>query len=445
MTMHVRKQQLLAHAARLPRNLETKDGDVSLIEIKKSVEDFMKGFETFKSKNDERLTEIEKKGTSDVVTREELDKLNTALSEIKTDVNAAIAKLNRPRLDSKGKEVSPDVAEYSKKFEDYFRKGMYAESGRQGYDEFCELQKKALNTQVAADGGFAVRPEMENTIDEVVKLVSPIREMASVRQIGTAVYKKLVNMHGTSSGWVGETGDRPQTDNSKLIELSFPAMEVYAMPAATQAMLDDAFFNIDQWIADEVSLEFASQEGAAFVNGNGVKQPFGFLAYPNVANASYAWGKVGYVASGAAGDYKTTDTPPKGADPIVDLFHALLPAYRKNASWAMNNSTLAKTRKLKDGQGNYLINTSFANDGIVERIMGKPVMEVPDMPDPADGTMSLAFADFKRAYLIVDRVGIRTLRDPYTSKPYILFYTTKRVGGGIQNFEAIKLMKFATS
>ncbi|HTN60741.1 MAG TPA: phage major capsid protein [Devosia sp.] len=444
MTMNVR-QRMLAGAVRLPHNLERKDADASLIEIKKNVETFMTGFEVFKTKNDERLAQIETKGSSDVVTRESLEKLNAELTQIKSDVNAAMAKMNRPKLDSKGREIDPEVAEYSKKFEDYFRKGKYSESGREGYDEFRALEKKALNTQVGTDGGFAVRPEMENTIDATVKDVSPIRDMASVRQIGTAVYKKLVNDHGATSGWVGETGDRPQTEASKLLELAFPAMELYAIPAATQGMLDDSFFNVDQWIADEVSLEFASQEGNAFVSGNGVKMPFGFLAYPSVANSSYAWGKVGYVATGASGDFKTTDTPPAGADPIVDLFHALRPAYRKNASWAMNNSTLAKARKLKDGQGNYLINTSFANDGIVDRLLGKPVIEVPDMPDPTANSLSIAFADFKRAYLIVDRVGIRTLRDPYTNKPYVLFYTTKRVGGGIQNFEAIKLMKFAAS
>jgi len=444
MTLHV-KSAALAGAARL--RLERKDDTGSVLEIKKSFDDFMRGFETFKTKNDEALAELKKRGTQDVVTKEELDKLNNSLNEIKADINAELAKLKRPAaiLDSKGKPITPEMQEYTRRFEEYVRGGYGETKGTAEFRELVELQKKAMNIATDTDGGFLARPEMETAIDATVKLVSPIRDIATVRTIGGVSYKKLVSVHGTASGWVGEQDSRPQTQAPQLKEVDFPAMELYAMPAATSDLLDDSFVNIDQWLADEVSLEFATQEGAAFVLGNGTKKPFGFLAYPTVANASYSWGNVGYVPTTATGAFASTNP----ADALVDLFHSLKTAYRKNGLFLMNNTTLGATRKLKDGQGNYLVHTkltiSSTDGGMVESIMGKPVLEVPDMPDPAANSLSIAFGDFKRAYLIVDRAGIRVLRDPYSAKPYVLFYTTKRVGGGIQNYEALKLLKFAVS
>lgn len=420
---------------------ETKDADPATVahDIKQGFDDFQRLWAVFQTKNEARLKQIEGRG-EDAVTKAELKAINDALDALKSEVNAQIVEMKRHPL-AGGATLNPDQAEYAKAFEEYFRNGYGEQKGSADYRALRALERKAMSTQSDTDGGFTARPELETVIDATVKQVSPIRDLATVRVIGAKTYKKLVNTHGTDSGWVGEVGSRPQTLGPALKELDFPAMELYAMPAATSDLLDDAFVDIDQWLADEVALEFARQEGAAFVAGDGNKKPTGFLAYDTVADASYAWGKIGYVVTGAAGGFAASNP----ADALVDLYHALKPAYRTTAAWAMNAATLAAVRKLKDGQGNYLIARDFGAEGIVERILGCPVTEVPDMPDPAAASLSIALADFKRAYLIVDRKGVSVLRDPYTCKPYVLFYTTKRVGGGVQNYEAIKLLKFAAS
>jgi HK97 family phage major capsid protein len=212
------------------------------------------------------------------------------------------------------------------------------------------------------------------------------------------------------------------------------------MPAASQTLLDDSIVNIDEWLAEEVRLAFAEQEGTAFVTGDGTNKPKGFLKYTTVANASWAWEKIGYITTGKSAGFAETDP----ADKLLDLIYAAKAPYRANGTFLMNRSTVAAVRKLKDGQGNYLWQPSNA-PGEAASLMGYPVAESEDMPDIAADAFAIAFGDFARGYLIVDRAGIRVLRDPYSSKPYVLFYTTKRVGGGVQDFDAIKLLKFAES
>ncbi len=225
-----------------------------------------------------------------------------------------------------------------------------------------------------------------------------------------------------------------------LAELSFPAMELYAMPAATATLLEDSAVNIDEWIAQEVEQVFAQQEGAAFVNGEGAAQPKGFLKYTTVANASWEWAKIGYVATGEAGAFPDEDP----SDVLIDLVYALKAGYRQNGSFVMNRKTQSAIRKFKDESGGYLWQPPSGADGRAT-LMSFPVVEAEDMPDVAANSYSVAFGDFNRGYLVVDRQGVRVLRDPYSAKPYILFYTTKRVGGGVQDFDAIKLLKFAAS
>jgi HK97 family phage major capsid protein len=239
---------------------------------------------------------------------------------------------------------------------------------------------------------------------------------------------------------VAETASRPQTASQTIDAVSFPTAELYAMPAATAAFLDDAAVDVGQWIADEVNAAFAAQEGTAIVSGDGSNKPTGFLHYTAVADADWSWGNLGYVATGVSGALPAS-TP---SDILVDLVYALKAGYRQNGSWVMNRKTQGALRKLKDADDNYLWQPAAAPDGRAT-LMGFPLVEAEDMPDIAAGSTSIAFGDFRRGYLVVDRTGVNVLRDPFSAKPYVLFYTTKRVGGGVQDFAAIKLLKFAAS
>jgi HK97 family phage major capsid protein len=261
-----------------------------------------------------------------------------------------------------------------------------------------------------------------------------------VREISGGIYKKPFMTAGPATGWVGETDSRSQTTSPTLDALSFPAMELYAMPAATATLLDDSAVNIDEWIASDVELTFAVQEGAAFVNGDGSSKPKGFLNYTTVANTSWVWGSLGYVASGSAGAFPSSDP----SDVLVDTIYALKAGYRQNGTFVMNRKTQAVIRKFKDTGGAYLWQPPGA--GGRARIAD----DVPAGRGRGHAGHCREFAvdrvrRFQARHLIVDRLGVRVLRDPYSAKPYVLFYTTKRVGGGVQDFDAIKLVKFAAS
>ncbi len=290
------------------------------------------------------------------------------------------------------------------------------------------------------DGGYLVPPEVETQIGQRLTAISPIRAIAGVRTISGNVYKKPFMTAGPAVGWVGETDARTQTASPTLDELTFPAMELYAQPAATATLLEDSAVNIDQWIAQEVEQVFAAQEGTAFVSGDGSNKPKGFLAYTAVDNDSWTWGDIGYVPSGSAGAFPASNP----SDRMVDLIYAVNAGYRQNAVFVMNRKTQSAIRKFKDTAGNYLWQPPAAAGGRAS-LMTFTVIESEDMPDIAANSLSIAFGDFNRGYLVVDRAGVSVLRDPYTAKPYVLFYTTKRVGGGVQDFDAIKLMKFAAS
>jgi HK97 family phage major capsid protein len=399
-------------------------------ELKEAFGEFMTAFEAFKAANDERLDQIERRAT-DTVTADKVERLNQAVDEQKRALDEMVLAGQRPPLGVSPAQA-PGAREHKSAFERYVRKG---DAG--GLDRF---EVKALSSQSDPDGGYLVPRETENAIDRVLAKVSPMRAIATVRQIGAASFRKPIATAGADSGWVGETVSRSETNAPPIGVVEFPAMELYAMPSATQSLLDDAYINIEQWLADEVQTVFAEQEGAAFVSGDGVNRPRGFLTYATVADASWAWNRIGYIASGAAGAFASSNP----SDALIDLAYAPRQGYRANGHWLMNRKTEAAVRKLKDGQGNYIWQPGTA-PGQPATLLGYPVQEAEDMPDIAANAYAIAFGDFARGYLIVDRVGVRVLRDPYSAKPYILFYTTKRVGGGVQNFEAIKLMKFALS
>ena len=397
-------------------------------EAREVVREMMVAFEAFKSANDERLIEVEKKAAADALLEEKVARIDQALVGAQAKLDRMMAQARRPQMG--GEAVEPVSApEVKAAFDGYLKTGSVA-----------GLEVKAGLSSGASSGGYVVPPETERAIERRLMAVSPMREICAVRTVASGVFKKPVSTAGVVAGWVAETAARPETDPATLALLEFPAADLYANPAATQALLDDAMVDLDEWLAGEVEDAFAAQETSAFVSGNGVNKPKGFLAYDTVADSAHEWGKIGYVASGAAGDFAASNP----ADKLIDLIYAPKAQYRANGRFVMNRKTVSAVRKFKDADGHYVWQPA-QRLGETASLMGYPVTEIETMPDVAAGSLSIAFGDFQRGYLIVDRAGVRVLRDPFTAKPYVLFYTTKRVGGGVQNFDAIKVMKFAAS
>jgi HK97 family phage major capsid protein len=395
--------------------------------------EMLRAFDDFRDANDERLAQIERK-RGDVLLEEKVRRINDTIDAQQRRIDDLALKGARPSLGqashAEGGASSPAACEHKSAFDSYVRAGESA--------GLRELETKAMSVASSPDGGYLVPPEVESAIGRRLATISPIRAIAGVREMSASVYKKPFMTTGPATGWVGESAARPQTNSPVLDELSFPAMELYAMPAATATLLEDAAVNLDEWIASEVEQVFAQQEGAAFVNGDGVNKPKGFLQYEKAAESAWVWGKIGVIETGAAGGFPA-DTP---GDPLIDLVYALKAGYRQNANFVMNRKTQAAIRKLKDDDGQYFWNPPAAVNARAT-LMNFPIVEAEDMPDIAANTHAIAFGDFNRGYLVVDRQGVRVLRDPYSAKPYVLFYTTKRVGGGVQDFDAVKLLKFA--
>jgi HK97 family phage major capsid protein len=402
------------------------------MELKETIESIGRAFEQFKAENDARLKEIEKKGSADPLLAEKVEKINadlTALGAMKKQLEAIETAVARGQYPGGGTAKDKEVIARAKAFTHLMR-------GNIDSVKDMEIQASA-STLSDPDGGFTVPEEVDTAIDRVQGTMSAMRRLATVRAISTDTYKKLVNQGGATSGWVAEKGTRAETSTPTLKEIAINTKELYAMPAATQILLDDSRVDIGAWLAEEVGIEFNEEEGDAFISGNGVEKPKGIAAYSMIPNANYAWGKVGYIAGGHANLLNN-------ADKLIDLQHALKTSYRNGAAWLMNDATCGVIRKFKDGEGNYLWRPGLVEDK-PDTLLGKPVEYDDNLDDIGAGKYPIFYANFKRAYLIIDRLGTRVLRDPYTSKPYVLFYTTKRVGGGIVMYEAIKALKIAAS
>jgi HK97 family phage major capsid protein len=402
-------------------------------DLKDAFDDFLGAFGAFREANDERLAELERKLSADVVTEEKVSRINAALDSQKRLLDRLVLKGSRPDLGSPGPGRALEASEHKAAFEVYVRSGEMTGLKR--------LEAKAVSTVTSPDSGYLAPPEVEAEIGRRLAIVSPIRGIAGIRTVSSNVYRKPFATTGFTTGWVGEADARTETNTPTLVELEYPVMELYAMPAATQTLLDDTAIDIDQWIASEVEMAFAEQESAAFVNGDADKKPKGFLDYTTAAEASWTWGKLGYVITGVSADFAAD---PDASDVLVDAVYALKAGYRQNAYFVMNRKTQGAIRKLKDDTGNYIWSPPATAEARAT-ILNFPVAEAEDMPDIGADSLSIAFGDFSRGYLIVDRLGVRVLRDPYSQKPYVLFYTTKRVGGGVQDFDAIKLVKFGTA
>lgn len=380
-------------------------------------------FEEFKKSNDKELDAIksEKKKLE-----EKTDKLNEKLGEIdslKAELEKELKAAKRPDA-TKGK----DVEAHKTAFLQFLRKGVD--------DGLADLQQKAVQVAVEADGGFAVPEELDRTLLQLLKDESPMRRVCNTITVSTSDYKKLVNLGGAGSGWVGETTARPSTTTPTLAQIVATMGEIYANPQATQTSLDDVFFDVEQWLSEEVAREFAEKEGSAFLLGDGTNKPKGILAntLELTTDDTRAFGTLQKVNSGAAGVFT--------GDNLIDLIYALKRGYRQNASFMMNGLTVAKSRKLKDADGNYLWQPGL-QQGQPSMLLGYGIEENEDMPDAVADANSILFGDFKRGYTIVDRMGTRTLRDPFTNKPYVGFYTTKRVGGMLTDSNAIKVLTLA--
>lgn len=305
-----------------------------------------------------------------------------------------------------------------------------------------------LSVVVDREGGFTALPEVDTQVQRKLRDISPMRRICEVRMTTAGEYKRLLNVGGTASGWVGEKQSRPQTDADTYNEITIPVCEIYTMPAVSQLLLDDSFANVADEVITSITDEFSDQENAAFVTGDGLKKPKGLLSYDKVTtgDATRPEDELQYIASGAAGAFPDQSGVAGAKDPdsLISLVYAVRAPYRNGANWLMNSTTAATLAKFKDGEGRLIWRESVAA-GQPPMLLGYPVEISEDMPDIASDAYPIAFGNFRRGYLIVDRTGIRVLRDPYSDKGKVLFYTTKRVGGGLTDSDAIKLLKMAAS
>lgn len=375
------------------------------------------------------MTDMLENSFDAVLQGERIAALEGDLAALKGRVDGAFLSGQRPALDGvKGGAVDPARAAFVDR---YLRQGL--EAG---------VELKSFSGASGAAGGYAVPREIDAVIDSTLKAISPIRSIANVVRTGSAGYRKLVSAGGIVSGWASETGARAETGTPSFNEIAPPSGELYANPAASQAMLDDTQFDVEGWLAGEISREFAAAEGAAFVGGNGTNKPKGFLTYTttNEADGVRAFGSLQYVASGAAGGFAASNPQ----DKLIDLVQSLRAPYRQGASFVMNSATLAAIRKMKTSDGAFLWQPSLSA-GRPATLLGYPVVEAEDMPDIGANSLSIAFGNFHAGYVIAERSETSILRDPFSNKPFVHFYAVKRIGGAVANSEAIKLMKFAAS
>lgn len=431
-------------------------------QIKQALDDMGTAFDEFKAANDKRLAEISEKGEASA---EATAKVNT-LNDVLNSTNAKLeqlhkdnvermdeleASMERTRLTSNTPEAKRDVAMHARQFYSMLTSKPIDESEPVDVDAYLGY-KSALNAFLRRgevrmelsvgsnpDGGYWVTPDTSGRVAGLIYESSPMRSVANVQTISTDALEGMKDTdEGTSGGWVSEKGARAETATAQIGMWRIPVNEQYAEPHATQKLLDDAAVNVEGWLSAKTAGILSRTENTAFVSGDGTEKPRGFLTYPagTPTHASYA--VIEQTNSGAAADFAATDP----GDPLIDMMYKLKAAYRSSASWLMARLTLSGVRQLKDGNGNYLWQPNFEQErgGL---LLGHPIVEAEDMPAIGANALGIAFGDWNTAYQIVDRQGISVLRDPFTAKPFVKFYTTKRTGGDVINFEAIQIFKFA--
>lgn len=405
--------------------------DIELKDISELLQKQGNIFEEFKKSNDDRLKAIESKGYAPADLTEKVDKLNEAMSKLDKEILEVQKKANR--IPAPAGEMTDEMRDYKNAFNQYLRKGI--DHG------LSDLQRKAMNTRTDSEGGFLVLPEMDAAIDRIVPTISALYRLANVVTIGTAKYEKRVKSAGMSMRRPGEGTGGGETTEPTYAKIAIEVWPAEVEPWVENSTLEDSEIDLETDLADEAAIAFAEGAGAEFITGNGVGKARGITSYTNIANASYAWGKVGYVVTGKSGAFASVAP----SDDIIDLQHALKPAYRTGAVWLMNDATLSTCRQFKDASGNYYLWQPDPAGAFGGRFLGSPVEIDDNMPTISAGTYSLAYGNFQRGYTIVNRRGTILIRDNLTTKGVTKFNFTRRFGGGISNFEAIKLMKFATS
>lgn len=426
---------------------ERKEDDVDL---KKGVDDLTAAFEAFKTKNDERLKQAEKKG-EDAVTKDEVEKINKAIDDavaaVKKRQDDLEAKANRLALGGSGD--GPDEAKAARIFGEMIGKSGFTvenlteyKAAMDGYLRTSEV--KAVTLQVGQDpaGGYLVTPDATGRMVRKIYESTPMRQLANVVTIGTDALEGPIDNGEMDAAWVGETQTRAQTDAPQLGMWRIPVHELYAYPKVTQKLLEDAKIDIEAWLADKAVSKFSRKENAGFINGNGVNKPRGILDYATAATAddTRAWGTFEHILTGSDGSFGATTN---GTDKLLDLIYAVKAHYRQNGTFLAARRTIGGIRKLKDGQGNYAYGLGLREGALVETIFGHPVVDGEDMPayTTADA-LAIAFGDFAEAYTIVDRLGFAVIRDNITQPGFVKYHMRKRVGGGATNFEAVKFLKF---
>lgn len=417
-------------------------------EIKDAIDKIGNTFEEYKKANDQRIEAL-KAGNSTADFDAKLAKMDSAIdqfTEVKAKLEKMETKLSRPGAFGSDKQdrESPEAVEYKNALLDWMRKPSDFDRQQKAAQAQKALEAKstATVTSTGSAGGFALPEQIERAIARIGVDISPIRQLATVRTVGTTDYKELFDVNGAGFEWIGETDTRAQTNTPDLAEVAPTFGMASAKPQASEESLDDLFFNVEDWLVSSAAETMYAGEGAAFVSGNGTKKPTGFLAGPTpvtTADAARAFGTLQYIASGQAAALPTSP------DVFYDLVYALRSRYRANAKWVTSKLVLAALRKYKEATTNAYMWQPGLSAGQPDMFMGYSVVEAEDMPAVGAGAFSLAFGDFKEGYLIADRVGMRITRDEITTPGYVKFYVRKRVGGKIRNSQAIKLLKIAAS
>jgi len=388
---------------------ETDQNPVVSAEGKSAAREFLTTFKTFKEDMSKTIT--------DMGTRIE------AIDRKSTDVR-------RPALSIAAESELPHVKAFS----------AYLRRGDEDAMRSLSLEGKGLNTQVDAEGGYLVDPQTSERIETVLRSGASIRALSNVVQVEAGTYDVLIDHNELEVGWQAESGTVTETQAPVVDRISIPLHELSASPSASQRLLDDSAFDIDAWLSQRIGERFLRAETDAYVNGDGVNKPIGFLTKTMVANDSWAWNNLGYVPTGTPGDFDANNP----ADALIDLVYALNAEYRAGAAFVMNSKTAGEIRKMKDNQGRFLWMEGLQAEQ-PPLVVGYPVLIVEEMPDIETDSFSIAFGNFRKGYTIAERPDLRILRDPYTSKPNVVFYATKRVGGDVTDFAAIKTLKFGTS